>query len=49
LAALGPLLVGAGALIAGFVHPDIARNVFLYLALYAFVLPLSFMDPFTTA
>jgi len=39
-----PLLVGAGALIAGFVHPDIARNVFLYLALYAFVLPFSFME-----
>jgi len=38
-----PLLVG-GCADSRFVHPDIARNVFLYLALYAFVLPFSFME-----
>lgn len=39
-----PLLIGAGALISRTVHPAIAHNVFLYLSLYALVLPFSFME-----
>lgn len=39
-----PLLVGASAVISRGVNPAIAGNVFLYLALYAFVLPFSFME-----
>lgn len=39
-----PLLVGAGALISRSVNAEISRNVFLYLSLYAFVLPFSFME-----
>ena len=39
-----PLLVGAGALISKSVNAQISHNVFLYLSLYAFVLPFSFME-----
>ena len=39
-----PLLVGAGALISRSVNAEIAHNVFLYLSLYALVLPFSFME-----
>jgi putative MATE family efflux protein len=39
-----PLLIGAGAFISHTVHPAIAHNVFLYLSLYALVLPFSFME-----
>jgi len=39
-----PLLLGAGALISGRINPEISGNVFLYLSLYAFVLPFSFME-----
>lgn len=39
-----PLLVGASAAISGTVNQEISRNVFLYLSLYAFVLPFSFME-----
>ncbi|MHB0896741.1 MAG: MATE family efflux transporter [Spirochaetales bacterium] len=39
-----PLLVGAGTLISRSVNAQISHNVFLYLSLYAFVLPFSFME-----
>jgi putative MATE family efflux protein len=39
-----PLLLAAAALISRQVNPEIARNVFLYLSLYALVLPFSFME-----
>ena len=39
-----PLLVGAGALISRSVNAEISHNVFLYLSLYALVLPFSFME-----
>lgn len=39
-----PLLALAGAAISARVDPRISRNVFLYLSLYAFVLPFSFME-----
>jgi putative MATE family efflux protein len=39
-----PLLVLAAALISARVNAEIAHNVFLYLALYALVLPFSFME-----
>jgi len=39
-----PLLVGAGAIISRSVNSQISHNVFLYLSLYAFVLPFSFME-----
>ncbi|MCX7027881.1 MAG: MATE family efflux transporter [Spirochaetes bacterium] len=39
-----PLLVGAGALISRTVNAQISHNVFLYLSLYALVLPFSFME-----
>ena len=39
-----PLLVAAGAVISRTVDERIARNVFLYLALYATVLPFAFME-----
>ena len=39
-----PLLIGAGALISRTVNAQISHNVFLYLSLYAFVLPFSFME-----
>lgn len=39
-----PLLVGAGAIISRSVNVQISHNVFLYLSLYAFVLPFSFME-----
>ncbi len=42
--ASAPLLVGAGAIISSSVNPQISHNVFLYLTLYAFVLPFSFME-----
>jgi putative MATE family efflux protein len=39
-----PLLLIAGAVISRSVNPEISRNVFLYLSLYALVLPFSFME-----
>jgi len=42
--ASAPLLVLAAALISGRVNAEIAHNVFLYISLYALVLPFSFME-----
>jgi len=39
-----PLLLVAGLFISQTVHPDISRNVFLYLSLNAIVLPFSFLE-----
>jgi len=39
-----PLLLAAGFLISRSVHPQISHEVFLYLSLYALVLPFSFME-----
>ena len=39
-----PLLIAAGAIISRSVNAQIAHNVFLYLSLYAFVLPFAFME-----
>jgi putative MATE family efflux protein len=39
-----PLLLVAGLLISQTVHPDISRNVFLYLSLNAVVLPFAFLE-----
>jgi len=39
-----PLLLVAGVFISQSVHPDISRNVFLYLSLNAFVLPFAFLE-----
>lgn len=39
-----PVLVGLGAVISRTVDAQISRNVFLYLSLYALVLPFSFME-----
>lgn len=39
-----PMLVAAGAIISRSVNQQIAHNVFLYLSLYAFVLPFAFME-----
>jgi putative MATE family efflux protein len=39
-----PLLLAAGAIISRTVDARIARNVFVYLSLYALVLPFSFME-----
>lgn len=39
-----PFLVLAAAIISRSVNPQISRNVFLYLSLYALVLPFSFME-----
>jgi len=39
-----PFLVIAAALVSGFINPQIAHNVFLYLSLNAIVLPFSFME-----
>lgn len=39
-----PLLVAAAALVSGSINPEIAHDVFLYLALNAVVLPFSFLE-----
>lgn len=39
-----PLLVTAASIISARVNPQISQNVFLYLSLYAFVLPFSFLE-----
>lgn len=39
-----PFLVIAAALVSSFINPQISRDVFLYLALNAIVLPFSFME-----
>jgi putative MATE family efflux protein len=39
-----PLLVVAGIAISRAVHGEISHNVFLYLSLYSFVLPFSFLE-----
>jgi len=39
-----PLLLVAGVFVSQTVHPDISRNVFLYLSLNAIVLPFSFLE-----
>jgi len=39
-----PLLVVAAAIISARINPQISHNVFLYLSLYAFVLPFSFLE-----
>ena len=39
-----PLLLVAGAVISRSVNQQISRNVFLYLSLYSFVLPFSFLE-----
>jgi len=39
-----PLLILAAAIISSRVNPQISRNIFLYLSLYALVLPFSFLE-----
>jgi putative MATE family efflux protein len=42
--ASAPFLVGVAALVSRSINPEISRAVFTYLALYALVLPFSFME-----